>query len=497
MKKIYSDTRILDKAARSTFGLTEDIMMENAAAAMEKEISDYLKKCTGPFLSRPTVLVLCGSGNNGGDGYALARRLISHDVSVTVCEVLEAKSEMCILQKERAKKSGVHFISFYELDDFLTETSFDLKAAADCIFGSGFHGELPVQAKAVLDAVNKEKGLLKLACDIPSGIYFKADVTVTMGALKTQLFTDRSKDMCGKIKVADLGISSSSFENCPSVQPEAFLLEESDLVLPIREKQNVHKGTFGHTVIYSGEKTGASVIAGTAALNFGSGLVSLVDKTGGLENKNIPYELMTGKQLPENTTAVALGMGLGVNNDCGNEYLETLIKNKNIAAVLDADILSGEKFAEKLNELLHSRRGLDNLILTPHPKEFANMMKHLGLGEYDVADVVENKFECAKKFCSEFEGVTLILKGADVVIAQKNPSEESVRIYVNVFGTAALAKAGSGDVLGGLAAALLAQHKNSLGSAVHASLAHALASQKCSVNFSLTPFELISYLKQI
>ncbi|MCR5217943.1 NAD(P)H-hydrate dehydratase [Treponema sp.] len=497
MEKIYADTRELDKAARETFGLTEDIMMENAAAALEEEVKSYINNCTGPYLSRPTVLVLCGSGNNGGDGYALARRLISHEISVTVCQVFDAKSDMCLLQQERAQKSGVHFISFYELDDFLNESAFDLKVIVDCIFGSGFHGQLPVEAKAVLDTVNKERKMLKLACDIPSGNYFKADVTVTMGALKLPLYTDAAKDMCGTIKLADLGISRSSYENCPSYLHEAFLLEEKDLILPFRKTENVNKGTFGHAVIISGEKTGASVIAGLAALNFGAGLVTLCDKSAAIENKNIPFELMASKDIPANLTALALGMGLGVNNEAGNAYLDYLLENKKVSVLLDADILTGDIFAKKVLQLLESRRTCDNLVLTPHPKEFAKLLKNLDMGDYTTEDVVNNKLELAKKFCTKFEGVTLILKGANVLIAQKIPSEDYVRLYINTFGTAALAKAGSGDVLAGLAAALLAQHKNSLGSAVHASLAHALASQKCDVNYALTPMELISFLKQI
>ena len=120
MEKIFLDTRELDEEVRERFALTEDLMMENAAAALEEKTEQILKNHKGEnFISRPSVLVLTGSGNNGADGFALSRRLYCHDYSVTVCQVFEPKSEMCILQKKRAKQLGVNFINIYDVIMFL------------------------------------------------------------------------------------------------------------------------------------------------------------------------------------------------------------------------------------------------------------------------------------------------------------------------------------------------------------------------------------------
>ena len=286
MQKIFFDSRILDKAARDAFGLTEDIMMENAAMALEKE----LKK-------DEAILIATGSGNNGGDGWALARRICSAGKNLTVLEALEAKSPACLLQKERAVKCGVNVVKAKDAENFLDENGREFDCVVDCVFGSGFHGEFADEIKCLMKKLNALE-CKKLACDIPSGLdsygnaaddFFAADLTVTMGALKLALFSSTAKDACGKILVADLGIDRELFEG--GAEECAMLLEEKDLTLPHRKKQNVNKGTFGHTAIVAGEKTGAALIASNAALRFGSGLVTLVAKDA--DKKNIPCEHLT------------------------------------------------------------------------------------------------------------------------------------------------------------------------------------------------------------
>ena len=207
MQKIFYDTRMLDQAARDAYGLTEDLMMENASAALERFGQEHFFSPDNKYINRPTVLVLAGGGNNGADGYALARRIVQHKIDVAVCQVYEPKSEMCVLQAERAKKAGVIFINPYDLDDFIERASFDLTVVYDCIFGSGFHGTLDAMASAVIESANKIDGAYKIACDIPTGANqdcsqgqnaaaFMADTTVTMGALKLALYSDAAKDAC-------------------------------------------------------------------------------------------------------------------------------------------------------------------------------------------------------------------------------------------------------------------------------------------------------------
>ena len=555
MQKIFYDTRELDKAARDNYGLTEDLMMENASAALERFGQEHFFSPDNKYINRPTVLVLAGGGNNGADGYALARRIVRHELCVVLCQVYEPKSEMCVLQAERAKKAGVIFINPYDLDDFIERASFDLTVVYDCIFGSGFHGTLDAMASAVIDSANKIDGAYKIACDIPTGCAFRADLTVTMGALKAALYTDRAKDACGKIVVADLGVSRSNFEsaastvckpandsdvaqnssqdkNCAAQQPCAILLEEADARLPLRDKkQNSNKGTYGHTIIFAGTKPGAAVIAGHAALKFGSGLATLLPIAGQKINfENVTdFELMVSDSLPQNTTALVAGPGLGrpvdfglagnssqdqeaaASTDCGLAAnsgadknfsqakeaassnsspanipaLLNLLQAAQIPAVLDADIF----YWPQIKDLLAKKK---NVILTPHPKEFAELLKNLGLGNHSVADVVENRLELAKDFCRAYPQAVLLLKGANVLIASLLAGESQPRVYINPLGTSALAKAGSGDVLAGMTAALLAQGYEPLEAAVTASIKHASASHAFdSKDYALTPYGLI------
>lgn len=537
MQKIFHDTRMLDQAARDAYGLTEDIMMENAAAALERAGSDHFFSPDNKYINRPCVLILAGGGNNGADGYALARRIVRHELCVVLCQVYEPKSEMCVLQAERAKKAGVIFINPYDLDDFIERASFDLTVVYDCIFGSGFHGTLDAMASAVIESANKIDGAYKIACDIPTGAnqdcsqaqeaaVFRADTTVTMGALKLALYSDAAKDACGKIIVADLGVSRSNFESAMQAQnaaaalPCANLLEPTDARLPLRgKKQNSNKGTYGHTAIFAGEKPGAAVIAGHAALKFGSGLATLVPVAGKINFENITdFELMVSDDIPQNATALVAGPGLGRPDDSQAKEAAGgfgLAKNSSIdknfpqdqeaaastdsslatvfgalkcsamPLVLDADIF----YWPQIKDLLAKKK---NVVLTPHPKEFAALLKNLGMGECAVAQVVEQRLELAKDFCAAFPGATLLLKGANVLIASKLQGEQEPRVYINALGSSALSKGGSGDVLAGMIGALLAQGYLPLEAAVTASIAHASASHAFDgKDYALTPFGLI------
>lgn len=596
MQKIFYDTRELDKAARDAYGLTEDIMMENAAAALERQGSEHFFSPDNKYINRPCVLILAGGGNNGADGYALARRIVQHKIDVAVCQVYEPKSAMCVLQADRAKKAGAIFINPYDLDEWIERASFDLCVVYDCVFGSGFHGTLDAMAAAVIASANKIDGAYKIACDLPTGCgasdckaasdsgidkncsqgqnaaaesfghannsfqdhnaaAFRADTTVTMGALKLALYSDAAKDACGKIVVADLGVSRSNFEsaasgadkdcsqnqkagreqkasqaqNATAALPCAQLLEPADARLPLRDKkQNSHKGTYGHTAIFAGTKPGAAVIAGHAALKFGSGLASLVPVAGKINFENVAdFELMVADTIPQNATVLVAGPGIGRPDDFGltgncpqaNEAAASIdcsrsissgidknpsqdqeaaastdsslatvfgaLKSSTLPAVLDADIF----YWPQIKDLLAAKK---NVVLTPHPKEFAALLKNLGLGDYTVAQVVERRLELAKEFCAAFPGATLLLKGANVLIASKLQGEEEPRVYINALGTSALAKGGSGDVLAGMIGALLAQGYLPLEAAVTASIAHASASRAFDgKDYALTPFGLM------
>ena len=459
MKKIFDEVRSLDKRAIEEFHLTEDILMENASLGLKNYITKKFKK-------NSSILIVCGSGNNGADGISLAR-LLQKKFEVSLYLVNEPKTEIGKLQLKRAKSINVNFVN----------KIFQADVVVDCLFGTGLNKELDEDSVSLINSLNNLNSF-KIACDIPSGLNslgqviqtaFKADITITMGALKTALLTDIAKDFVGKIKVANLGLPEDIFQ----IETNKYLLQKSDLKLPLRDIQNSHKGTFGHVNIVSGEKIGASIIASQASFAFGAGLVTIVSQN----EKNIPYHIMQSKSVSENCTAIALGMGLG---EIESLKLEEFLQ-LNIPKVLDADIFYNPLIVKYLDK---------NVVLTPHPKEFISLLKLTNIADISIEELQENRFLYVEKFCKIYPKVTLLLKGANVIISKND------KIYVNIFGSSKLSKGGSGDVLSGLIASLLAQGYTSLEAAINASLAHTIAAKKYkNNNYSMSPQDIIQGIK--
>ncbi len=349
---------------------------------------------------------------------------------------------------------------------------------ADCIidgiFGSGLNKPASGEICEILSLANSAKSL-KIAVDIPSGIdksgrilggAFCADLTIAMGALKLALFSDAAKDQVGRIKVANLGISRSNFEG----RSEYFLLQKSDLKLPLRRKQNTNKGNFGHTYVVSGQMSGAAQMAALAAHAIGSGLVSVVSD----EPLNLSPILMQ-KSSFEHARVVVCGCGLG-------ERKIDLAALRDKSCVIDADLC----YKREILSLLSDN---SNLIITPHPKEFCSLLKIAGIADISVSELQERRFELARAWSEKFSGV-LVLKGANTLIAQEGI------IYVCDKGSAALAKGGSGDVLAGLIGGLLAQNYSPPQASICGVLAHALAARAFAKNsYALNPLDLIEEVK--
>ncbi len=506
MQKIFLDSRILDRKARENFFLSEELMMENAAAGLEAAVLPKIFHESGRYIERPCVLILAGRGNNGADGIALSRRLVCKKICVAVCCLGEPATEIARLQKKRAESLGVYFLSVHELDSFAEEKSFDISVVVDCIYGSGFHLPLDPESESAILFAN-QLDAFKVSCDVPSGldsfglgsVVFRADETIVSGALKLNLFSDMAQDFCGKISVCNLGLERSSFE--ATSFPDAFMLEKSDMRLPFRKKRNVHKGNFGHVAVVCGKKKGAAQISGNAAFAFGAGLVSLSD----CEDSGFMH-LMASSSIPENVNTVVLGPGLGRKNEKATVFFDFLLRHEEVSCVLDADAF----YYEGISTFLENRRKswLETyatssvcqnkaIVLTPHPKEFSSLLSLLGFGDFSVSEVIEKKISLTKTFCEKYRNTILLLKGAVVTIGFWSEEENRVILYFNPHGTSALAKGGSGDVLSGLVASLLAQGYDSLDAVITASLAHSFASFEIQNNFALTPQALIECVMSI
>ncbi len=466
MQKLFTSCYELDQKCYETYHLTEDILMEHAASAMEK----FIRK---NFSFQSKIFIVAGAGNNGADGITLAR-LLQNDFDVKLFLPFGAKSKMAKLQLKRTQALDVAIVDSIEPSEIFV----------DALFGAGLNRDLNEKAIAIIEQLNKEDGF-KLACDIPSGIdakgalrpiAFKADYTITMGALKEALFSDLAKDYVGEIEVANLGVARKLYED----ESSSYLLEKIDFTPPLRKNFNTHKGNFGHVAIFSGEKEGAALLSAMAASRFGAGLCTLVYH----EKITHPPFLMSSSNLPKNTTAIAIGMGLGSFFD--DDFLQKNVINSTIPIVLDADSFYKENL---LSILQQSNR---KIVLTPHPKEFASMLHILQNKNLTTAQVQEDRINLAKSFSKSYPNVVLLLKGANPIIAQNGV------IYINPLGKNNLSKGGNGDVLSGLIAALLAQGYDALKAAINGSLALALLSQKYQgSNFSLLPTDLIELLKEL
>lgn len=465
MKKVFQDCYALDQKCYEQYGLTEDILMEHAAAG----IANYIRR---HFKEDSSILIVSGVGNNGADGVVLARQLYG-DYDIRLYVPFGVKSEMAIIQLERAQKVGIKVVDDMENADVIV----------DALLGAGLNKSLDEKTQHILHQLNSFKGH-KIACDMPTGVgknglmpmAFLADVTVTMGARMEALYLDENKDSVGDVICTDLGISSKSYETpC-----QTYLLEENDVKLPSRTKQNTHKGSYGHAAVFCGEKEGAGIISGMASATFGAGLTTLVVH----EKISPPAYLMHSTVVPDNASALAIGMGLGGHFE--SEFLEKYVLKSHLPIVLDADA-----FLSK--ELLSILKQKDReIVITPHPKEFVIMWKILTEEALTVAQVQSKRFEIARMFNAKYPHVTLLLKGANTLIIQEE------QCYINASGSAKLSKGGSGDVLSGLIVSLLAQGYSAIDAALQASLALATAANAYKgSSYAMLPTDVIAEVAKL
>lgn len=481
MQKVFDNPSKLEALVKQKYGIPDFMMMENAALAIKQLIEQKASPAS-------RILILCGKGNNGGDGYALAR-LLQNSYEVFIYKFEEPVAAEAKTQYQTCIKLKVNFVSQKKALELL-------KAGApsktvpliivDCLFGTGFRGELPSAVQKLIDAANTADAI-RIACDISSGLTFNAHYTVTMGEHKLALLSDKAKQVSGQIIVADLGLANKVFQS--EMTPAAFLVTTEDLKLPLRTDKAAHKGTYGHTAVFAGEKSGAAIICATAAMNFGSGLTTLVQTPdSNLKQFKISPELMINDSLPAKTTCAVFGPGIK----------EGMLPPKEIAKVpaivFDAGVFGNPDFSALL-KVLDARPG-SRIVLTPHLLELVRLCNCLKIKPAPtVASLASDpalKITIGRKINKLFPNTTLVIKSANTFIATAGQA------YIVTDGCPSLAKGGSGDVLAGMIAALLAQGYSAKDAAITACEAHALGAKKTGAStYALTPIKLIKAVSSL
>jgi len=487
----------LDRRAGEEFGVPSIVLMENAGLRTFDVVREMLDDMDG---SR--VVVVCGRGNNGGDGFVVARHLrqIGVDVRVLLAARPDEVSGDARVNLEIARKSGIEVEEIAEIGRVRTVLAHS-DLIVDALFGTGIKGEITGLPGEVIDAVN-EAGRPVVAVDLPSGLdadtgqicgrCVRADRTVTFGLPKIGLATFPGALYAGRVSVAEIGIPEAAFQ---AAGIRTFLATDEDVRwrLPGRPP-DAHKGTFGHAAIIAGSVglTGAAAMAGEAAVRVGAGLVTLgipeslndILEVKVTEVMTVPMpetearsfsRAAVGKvlELIDRCDAAAIGPGIGRNAETV-AFVHELLPRIGKPMVIDADGLNA--VAEDVSVLGKLKAPA---VITPHPGEMSRLLAGPRAGAAGgspgagttVAAIQSNRLRAAQDAAARF-GVVVMLKGAGTVTA--SPDGEA---WINPTGTAALASGGTGDVLTGSLAGFLAQGLSPLDAAICAAYVHGLAGE--------------------
>ncbi len=469
------------------FGIPSAVLMERAALAVTEEI---MAVCPDPSAA---ILVACGTGNNGGDGLAIARLLYRKGYDVTV--LFPGKEEKC--SAECARQLGI--LRKYAANTSRLRITGKMPAlnpdlTVDALFGIGLARNLGGIWREIVDKLNTVQGP-KVSVDIPSGISadtgkvmgtaFDADFTVTFGFAKIGQILYPGASYCGKLIVKDMGIDEASFSDGEHAVRSA---EPSDLsALPKRDDDS-NKGTYGKLLIFAGSynMAGAAAFASKAAYRSGAGLVRVATDSANREiiQSLVPeailstYDAKTDMRsfVEEQVSwadAVVLGPGIGQSRQA-EEMVQCVLETAQIPCLIDADGLNllsahpewaqGSRYVKK--------GSVPELIVTPHPGEMARLL------HTTVDAVKDDLIAAARELAGRLHAVT-VLKDAHTVLCIPASSEKDASaegdIWINRTGNNGMATAGSGDVLAGVIGALLGQGVSAAKAAILGVMIHGMA----------------------
>lgn len=430
-----------ENAVKSGVFSFRELMLRAGKNAVDIIMSKY--DCLGK-----RITVVCGKGNNGGDGCVIAEILSGHGADVTVVTPFGAPV---------TENASYYYnkLKFVKKSDILGDETPDI--IIDALFGIGLDRELNEKTVKLINKINAF-GCIRISVDIPSGVEsdsgrvlgaaVDADMTVTFISLKPCFMLPDGSDYCGETVVSDIGVEPVRYSYLTIEKP----------IFPKR-KHNSHKGTYGTALMFCGSygMAGAAVLSAKAALRSGVGIVKsvLCDGIYSAFTSSVPEAVCVpvpqnekGTLSPDNIdissllsscSAVLVGCGLGNNEDTAR-LTKQIIENSEAPIVIDADGINS--ICGSIDIIKKSKAPV---ILTPHPGEMARLCS------LTVSEVESNRVETARNFAVKY-GCILVLKGADTIVAE--PSGE---VFFNLGGNPGMSTGGSGDLLAGITVSLLAQ----------------------------------------
>lgn len=469
------EMQLIDRVTIGKYGLAGAVLMERAGLSVVNKINQ--------LFDGKKVAVLCGGGNNGGDGFVIARELHNQGIDVTV--FLAARPDALKGDaKTNYDAAGKFGVRIHPVSKFLS-TCASIQGSdclvVDALLGTGISREVRKPLPAVINKLN-EMSCMVVSVDIPSGISsdtgqvmgaaVKAGYTVTFGLPKRGHLLYPGADFTGRLFIENIGFPDRLLESS-AIRVNVVGKKDAASLLPPRPK-NSHKGRYGHVLLVAGSKgkTGAALMAAKACLRAGAGLVTIgVPETLAVSLQSRVTEEMI-LPLPDTGSGVlsydavdpildfagaragvlAIGPGISLNRDIVR-LVDTVVRESSVPMVIDADGINA--IAENIHSLKKSKAPI---ILTPHPGEMARLLG--GGTDMKINKIEADRITAARLFAGK-TGTCLVLKGAPTVVASSDGDA-----FLNSTGNPGMATAGTGDVLTGMIAAFLAQKLNLLDSAI-------------------------------